>query len=421
MQNAGTDSTCHKHDDRQEEYAISKAVLRSTCGTSHLAAAILSSLKASHMNNKKLLILGGYGNTGRLIAQLLLQETDVQLLLAGRSVEKAENLARLLNDRFEGNRVTGICADASDAENLKRAFLGADMVIVASSTAKYAKHVAAAALEVGVDYMDVQYSTEKTSLLKSTTSEIEKSGCCFITDCGFHPGLPAALVHYVAQHYDKLEKANVGSVIKINWAGLSVAESTAYEFMAELTDFEALVFKKGKWEKARMQGMLDYITMDFGGGFCRQYAIPMFIEEMRCIPETYPSLSETGFYVGGFNWFVDWLIFPLAAILLKLFPKRATKPTTKLMSWGLKTFSRPPYGTVLKVESAGIKEGKPITKDVALYHEDGYMFTAIPVVACLLQYLDESIKKPGLWTQANIVEPNRLMKDMERMGVDITI
>ena len=27
-----------------------------------------------------------------------------------------------------------------------------------------------------------------------------------------------------------------------------------------------------------------------------------------------------------------------------------------------------------------------------------------------------SIRKAGLWTQANIIEPNRLMKDMERLG-----
>jgi NAD(P)-dependent dehydrogenase (short-subunit alcohol dehydrogenase family) len=373
------------------------------------------------MNNNRLLIIGGYGNTGRLIARLLLQETNAELILAGRSIKKAENLARLLNDRFEGNRVTGSCVDASNTESLKQAFRGMDMVIVASSTAKYAKDVAVSSLEVGTDYLDIQYSTEKTSLLISMTPEIENAGRCFITDGGFHPGLPAALVHYVAQHYDKLLKANVGSVIKVDWAGLSVTQSTAYEFMSELTDFETLVFKKGIWKKTRLQGMMDFIIMDFGRGFGRQYAVPMFIEEMRCVPEMYPSLSETGFYVGGFNWFVDWLIFPLATILLKLFPNKAAKPTAKLMSWGLKTFSKPPYGTVLKVESTGIKGGRPKTIDVTLYHEDGYMFTAIPVVACLLQYLDGSIRKPGLWTQANIVEPNRMMKDMERMGVEVTI
>ena len=59
--------------------------------------------------------------------------------------------------------------------------------------------------------------------------------------------------------------------------------------------------------------------------------------------------------------------------------------------------------------------------EITLYHHDAYMFTAIPVAACLLQYLDGLIRKAGLWTQANIVEPNRFMKDMERMGVHIQI
>ncbi len=85
------------------------------------------------------------------------------------------------------------------------------------------------------------------------------------------------------------------------------------------------------------------------------------------------------------------------------------------------TFSKPPYGTLLKIEANGEKDGRTKDMEVNLFHEDGYMFTAIPVVACLLQYLDGSIKKPGLWTQANFVEPNRFMKDMERMGVHVQI
>jgi saccharopine dehydrogenase (NAD+, L-lysine-forming) len=49
------------------------------------------------------------------------------------------------------------------------------------------------------------------------------------------------------------------------------------------------------------------------------------------------------------------------------------------------------------------------------------MFTAIPVVACLLQVLDDSARKPGLWTQAHIVEPARLVRDMQRMGVEVQL
>ena len=54
-----------------------------------------------------------------------------------------------------------------------------------------------------------------------------------------------------------------------------------------------------------------------------------------------------------------------------------------------------------------------------LYHEDGYAFTAIPAAACLLQILDQTSRRPGLWLQALIVDPDRLMVDMERMGIQI--
>ena len=91
----------------------------------------------------------------------------------------------------------------------------------------------------------------------------------------------------------------------------------------------------------------------------------------------------------------------------------------RLLHWGLVTYSKPPFGTALKVEAQGLRNGRAATMDLTLSHEDGYTLTAIPVVACLLQYLDGSIRKPGLWTQAGIVEPERLMADLERMGIAV--
>ena len=373
------------------------------------------------MDQKTLVLLGGYGSTGRLLADLLLKETNASLILAGRNIKKAEELAAELNRNCRADRVAPAYADASVAASLKQVFQGAEMVVVASSTAKYAKEVATAALEADINYLDIQYSTQKVTLLKSMQKDIKAAGHCFITDGGFHPGLPAALVRYAAQHLDTLEKAIVGSVIKEDWRRLSPANDTLVELLEEINDFVPLIFKEGRWKKAGMYGMQDTLTMDFGREFGKQYCVPMFLEELRPLPESIPSLKETGFYVGGFNWFVDWLIFPLAAIGIKLWPRKALKPMSRLLRWGLNAFSRPPYGTMLKVEAQGAKHGQAKAMDIIVYHEDGYMFTAIPVVACLLQYLDGSIKKPGLWTQANIVEPDRLMRDMERMGIQVKI
>jgi hypothetical protein len=375
------------------------------------------------MKNKKFLILGGYGNTGRPLAELLLQETDVTLVIAGRNTKKAQALAASLNERFAGERVRSEYIDASDPAILRGAFSGVDMVVVASSTVEYTGQVAGAALESGVDYFDVLFSAKKIAILQAMAPQIEEAGLCFITDGGFHPGLPAALIRRLAQEFDRLERARVGSVIKIDWNPLDITSATMDEFVGEFMDFQTLVYRDGHWRKSSFLSMMKPVYIDFtseiGPNFGRQYCIPMFLEEMRAIPELYPGIKETGFLVGGFNWFVDWFLSPIIMVALKLGPQRAIRPMGRLMLWGLRRFGKPPYGTLLKAEVQGQKGAETLTAETILYHEDGYAFTAIPAAACLLQYLDGSIRRPGLWLQANVVEPGRMMIDMERMGIQI--
>ncbi len=373
------------------------------------------------MATPQILILGGYGNTGRPLAQLLLQESDARLVIAGRNVERAKKTAIDLNAISGEDRAGGVYADASDFSSLRQALEGIDLVVVASSTSQYVTLVAKAAMEAGVDYLDIQYSTEKITVLNSLRNEIERAGCCFITDGGFHPGLPAALIRYVAQYFDQLEVANVGSVIKIDWAKLEVGNETMDEFVREFLDFQAIVYQGGEWRDLGALSMLKPSYMDFEEPFGRQYGIPMSLEEMRALPELYPGLQETGFYVGGFNWFVDWLVSPLAWILLKLFPRKGVSPASALLGWGLRTFSKPPYGTLLKVDARGVQADLTKRLEMSVYHSDGYLLTAIPVAACLLQYLDGGIRKPGLWYQALLVEPDRLISDLRRMGVEVRL
>ena len=371
------------------------------------------------MEQQTILILGGYGNTGRPLARLLLQESDAQLVLAGRDIAKASRVAEELNSIFDGGRVRAACVDASDVTGLRNTFAGVNFVIMASSTTQFTRQVAQAALETRIGYLDIQYSPQKIGFLRSIESAIKQAGCCFITDGGFHPGLPAFLVRYCAPFFDQLEIARVGSVIKEDWRSLEVADSTVDELMQLMNDFDMSIYKAGKWKKASLISTSDFVRMDFGGEFGRQYCAPMLLEEMRSLPALFPTLSDTGFYVGSFNWFVDWVIMPLSMVAMKLSPRGAVKPMGRWMHWGLKKFSKPPFGTILQVEAAGKKNGQSKPMQVTISHPDGYLFTAIPVAACMLQYLDGSIAAPGLWLQALVVEPTRFMMDMQRMGITI--
>jgi NAD(P)-dependent dehydrogenase (short-subunit alcohol dehydrogenase family) len=372
------------------------------------------------MNKKRLLILGGYGNTGRCLAELLLKHSDAHLILAGRSLEKAEAAALALNKRDKKPRVEALKLDAADPYALRHAFKSVDMVVVASSTARYTANVANEALKVGIDYFDVIFSNEKFRILKNYEEKIKKAGLCFVTEGGFHPGLPALMVRYMASDFDKLTLARVGSVIQMDWKTLELSDATANEMIEEFRGIDMKCFRGGRWVKPGLKGP-EYIHMDFGDPFGRRSCVSMYLEEMGALPALYPDLKDTGFYVGSFNWFVDYVVIMLLYPVLWLFPKLGVKPMASLMVWGLNTFTKPPYGTLLRCEASGEKDGRPLSLGMTLSHPDGYFFTAAPAAACILQYLEGDIRKPGLHTQAILSKPHRLMKDLKKMGISILI
>jgi saccharopine dehydrogenase (NAD+, L-lysine-forming) len=138
------------------------------------------------------------------------------------------------------------------------------MVIVASSTTRFTTEIASAVLASRCDYFDIQFSNAKIDYLKSIENDIRSAGLCFITDGGFHPGLPAVMIRYIAGKFDQLQRALVGSVIKINWRELSFSDNAVTELIEFMNEFSGEIFKQGKWQRLRFWGMFDLIYMDFG-------------------------------------------------------------------------------------------------------------------------------------------------------------
>lgn len=83
-----------------------------------------------------ILIIGGYGNTGYYIADLPLQHTDAELILAGRNEEKAKAAASRLRARH-GGEVEALRLDPGDEARLRDAFARCDLAVFAASTHKH--------------------------------------------------------------------------------------------------------------------------------------------------------------------------------------------------------------------------------------------------------------------------------------------
>ena len=157
------------------------------------------------MSQHKLLILGGYGNAGLAIARLLAKVGGFQIALAGRRIQRALDAAERLNAEFGTDRFSGLEVHAASRESLLAAFKQVDLVIVAASTIAHTQIVAEAALEAGIDYLDVQIAVKaKHDALEPLRERVRASGRCFITDGGFRPGIPAAMVRYAASQLEAL-------------------------------------------------------------------------------------------------------------------------------------------------------------------------------------------------------------------------
>lgn len=362
----------------------------------------------------RILILGGTGYTGRLIAQYLLAQSEAEITIATRHPDKAQAFADSLNEQYPGHRAKAIYADASQPDSLRSAFADQTLVVVAAPTTAYTTEVIRTALDMGVDYLDVQLGAKKLALLQSSADEIERAGRCFITEVGFHPGLPSALVRYAASRLHSIESAitlgylNMGKDLPYSEAVDEVIES--------FKKYSGQVFQNGRWTNPRSYDMR---TFNFGGDIGSKRCYAMFFEELGPLPIMLPSLRETGFYISEQHWMLDWVVMPIAWAWLKLAPN-AVRPIGKFLWWGMGTFHKPPYRVELQVQAAGLKDGRPATMQATVSHTDGYELTAIPVVATILQYLDGSARKPGLWMMGHLIDPPRLMRDMETMGITCT-
>lgn len=363
----------------------------------------------------RILVLGGAGTTGRRLAALLLAHSSDEVVLAGRDLGKAERAAGELTWIYPG-RVSARRADATDPASLAAAFADVDLVAVAASVLAWYEQVLEAALAAGADCFDLLLSSPaKHAALARLRPRIERDGRCVITDGGVHPGLSAAMIRALAPACGRLQGVDVAALLRVDWNSYSFATSTIEEFVQELLGYRPEALRADVW--TRLSWRVATRSFDFGAPFGSQMCSAMALEEIRLLRQDLPELHDAAFWVSGFNPVVDWLVMPLGYALGTIHPRLLGRGYARLLTAALRAFGRPPYGTVWQIEAECVRAAQPPRAGLRLLHPDGYYLTAASAAACLLQYLDGSLRDPGVHLQALTVDPARFLRDLLAMGV----
>jgi saccharopine dehydrogenase (NAD+, L-lysine-forming) len=361
---------------------------------------------------KTIAILGGYGRAGQAIARHLVKETDARILVLGRDLQRAQQAAENLNAGHASPRAQGFSVDARDGGSLKAALQDADIAVNCVRTIGFVETVMKAALAAKTDFMDITLNPKEIhSVCEQLRIGIVGQGRCFIIDAGIIPGMPSTLVRYAVAHLGAVERVALGELMRFReWPREAIAE-----FLEDLQNISwgSQIFQGSAWRKARGGGKR---KMDFGPLFGMQTCYAYKLPELDDLPERH-GLGELGMYSAAFGHWVTDTLFMMMFLFKVGRAGRGAKLGACALDWAFRRFSRPPFGLCLKLEAESAS-GQSL--EVILSHEDGYEATAIPVVSCLLQWLDGSINKPGVWTMGYLVEPVRLMADAARMGMQVT-
>ena len=355
---------------------------------------------------QRIAVFGATGQTGRLISRLLLESEDLAVTACSRTPEKLARLEASLTSA--GSRLTTKVVDLDRDADVNAAADEADLIVGATSRWQDGPTLATRAVESSTHYCGIYLSNPaKWTRLRQLTSRSVDGDVMVVDDCGTHPGLPAAMVRWVAQRVP-LHSAWVGARFDLEWNRLELARETIADFGTEIESTDPAVFEDGRWKR----GYRHTRRFDFDDGHGPQTCTPMLLEEMRELAEA-GRVTSTGFFIAGFGPILDYGVLPLSMALSKIYREAARG----LLWWGLRHFASRPETAVVQLEAEREGNGDPVRLRVS--HPDPYYLTAAPVVSTIHQMLREP--RAGVWTQGSFVEPEPFFESLRGMGVSVDV
>jgi len=316
-------------------------------------------------SSKQVLILGGYGEAGCYIAELLGTRFTGTITLAGRSLEKASNRAerfQQMSGQQADFRARGM--DLSDARMAEEVPAGHDLILIACPLVPVSLDaLIQGCIRFGADAIDIASQSGKASLFADHGKTIRNAQSRFVLGAGADPGLPGWLARYAAS----LTLDNRRLTLWGRYRSTQIGREGASDILDEAAS-QGWQYRKG-WRRTPWGHLR---THRFKGNLGRAVCVPIRLAELETLPETL-DLDQFSFYHAGMNPVTD------AMMVLERFNFLKPIPKTKRHEFffnAMHRFSRPPFGLALEAEFT--HGGKPRT--IALCHEHLYKATAAPTV-----------------------------------------
>jgi len=248
-------------------------------------------------------VLGGYGNFGRVIVRRLAATSTLRLWIAGRDPARARALAA--ETCGEALRLDINAADL--AERLRAT--GAQLVISTAGPFQGQDHrVARAAIEAGMHYADLADARAFVCSIGELDAAARDAGVLVCAGASSVPALAAAVIDRLLPRFSRLDSI---------WHGISSSEKTpGISTLAAVLDYCGKPFQQwqgGAWRQ--VFGWQDLARHDFPAPLGRRWLANCDVPDLQLFPARYPGVRSVRFSAGtGLRltqfgtWALAWLV-----------------------------------------------------------------------------------------------------------------
>jgi saccharopine dehydrogenase-like NADP-dependent oxidoreductase len=376
----------------------------------------------------RIVILGGAGTIGRVIALDLVQDV-ASVVLADLNLRGAEEVAAEV-----GGSAQAVGVDLTDGEGLRKVLRGAGACIN-SANYYFNLEVMRACLDVGVPYLDLGGLFHVTRKQSELHDAYHQAGLTAVLGLGSCPGVANVHAGWLGSMLDSVEYVRIynGSTQD---EGESLAAPYAIQTILDEISKPAMVFRGGRFAELPPLSEEEFYPFLEPIGWAKTHL--SLHSEVATIPL---SLAEKGIQECFFK--ITFFGYSETALRRLQFLTQVGLATHEPISVGgvevrprdvlLTLLSRMPQ-TREKPVSKGFKDvateikGKAAGSEVVLRADTsgwphptwgvsgGTLLVAVPPAVIARWLADGSLKRPGVWAPEQIVEPHPFFQALASRG-----
>lgn len=262
---------------------------------------------------KSILILGGYGNFGKRISESLAKQSDVCILIAGRSFDKAQQLCEKLRAEKYSAELKPIALDIfSEDFPQQLKILNPFLVIHTSGPFQGQDYrVPQACIDAGAHYIDLADDRRFVCDIAQLDEQAKAKNILVVSGASSVPGLSSTVIDHYTHEFSRIDSIDT-AIAPGNRAERGEATVKA---ILSYTGHKIKIFENGEW--ISKYGWMSPRKINFGNTVGKRLLANVDVPDLELFPARYAPVKTVNFQAGLELAFLHWGMVAMAWLAKK--------------------------------------------------------------------------------------------------------